>query len=151
MAIDRAFYAAMAADPSCTLEDAIMHWASENVEAAEWFTEDYCSVSIPMDECMLKDYLRATPPLELFFMGVRSASMFDLDGEYFDVIDDAYVRSLPDSETDQMFLENFELAALPDILDGDLEPPDEVAEIMEIWELAERGLMFRDENRRCRR
>lgn len=151
MAIDRAFYAAMAADPSCTLEDAIMHWASENVEAAEWFTEDNCSVPIPLDECALKDYLRTTPPLEIFFMGVRSASMFDLNGEYFDVTDDDYVRSLPESETDPWFLENFELAALPEILAGDLEPPDEVAEIMEMWEDAGRDFMFCDENRRCRR
>ena len=151
MAIDRAFYAAMAADPRCTLEDAIMHWASENVAEAEWFTEDNCSVPIPLERYDLDGYLEGMDPLELFFMGARSASMFDLDDEYFDVTDDGHIRSLPESETDPWFLENFQLAALPEILSGDLDPPEDVEEIMEIWELAGRDAAFRDDNRRSRR
>ena len=119
----------------CSLEDILMDWASKDPIGAEWYTEDNASVPLTLDVAAVESsILEDMDPLDILFMGARSAGLFDKRTEYFDHDEDAGIlRALSDEEIEERFTENFRDAVLEDIVEGHIDPPDEIAEVVELW------------------
>ena len=130
----------------CSLEDILMDWASKDPIGAEWYTEDNASVPLTLDVAAVESFiLEDMDPLDILFMGARSAGLFDKRTEYFDHDEDAGIlRALSDEEIEERFTENFRDAVLEDIVEGHIDPPDEIAEVVEMWRRSQKT--FRPEH-----
>lgn len=138
--VDVGYYAQMIGN-SCSLEEILMDWASKDPIGAEWFTEAHYSLPLTLDRAAVESYLDNEDPLDILFLGARSAGRFGGRSEYFEFSeDDRYIRALSDEEVGAIFLENFRDNALPDILAGRLAPPDEIAEVVEMWKRKQKVL-----------
>ena len=130
----------------CSLEDILMDWASKDPIGAEWFTEDNASVPLTLDVAAVESFiLEDMDPLDILFMGARSAGMFDGRTEYFEHDEGrGILRALTDEEIQERFTDNFRVCVLDDIVAGRMDPPDEIAEVVEMWRRSQKT--FRPEH-----
>ena len=120
----------------CSLEDILMDWASKDPIGAEWFTESNSHIGVPLtlDYEAVAFAILDMDPLDILFMGARSAGMFDENTEYYEHDEDrGILRALTDEEIEERFTDNFRVCVLDDIVAGRMDPPDEIAEVVELW------------------
>lgn len=133
--VDMEHYRRMMEDPSCTLEAVLMDWAHKDPIGAEWFTESHSTVPLTLDRSAVESFiLDDMEPIDILFLGARSAGMVEGETEYFDYSEDeGILRALTESEVEEIFTENFRDLVLDDIVSGRIAPPDEIAGVVEMW------------------
>ncbi len=129
MTINNAYYATKAADPRCSLEDAIMAYAENHLYFAIAFTEAHCSVNSPYAYAEVSDQIE-----EMCEHGIPEG--FDPDAEWFTRDWHGNLHSISDEEAEAWLLDNFRTEALPLILDGSVAVPAGIQEIIDRWNRA---------------
>ncbi len=130
--IDANAYRQMMADPSCTLEDAIMAYARDNIDVARQMTNANATVSEPLDYQELMNYLSDLDPITILDMG-HGSPQFKSDSYWFRISWDDEIIPLTDDEADEWFLDNFHEAVVPLILAGSIPLPDDLQRIVSLW------------------
>lgn len=112
-------YRQIMADPSCTLEDALMAYARDNIDVARQMTNQHATVSEPMDYQELMNYLSDLDPIAILAMG-HGSPQFKSDAYWFTISWDDEIIPLTDEEADEWFLDNFKEAVVPLIIAGSI-------------------------------
>ncbi len=144
MTIDTGYYALVrATDPTYFTSIVVKEYMRDNPDVAESLVLEYVDdlSDLPFDFDGLEDYFNGMSPFDAFQCGLfTSPSQFSMSDDYFDIDGYGHPVSLTQDDYDSRILDILEDQLMDKILEGKIDIPEELREVLSFWWDGQDGL-----------